>query len=353
MSGAKMEPDRPKKAKSWAERAIRAQLSVPSLAAERERALLQIVQNHDDHRAREAALAELWESHSKLVVAIASRYRHSGIDMLDLVGAGHLGLHTAISRFRADNFESRLSTYGIAWITWYIQDYIQRSAGPMRLPSSNAHRQLMKMSGRLLADARRGCQRDNVEPNETELHTRIGCRIGMPPDEVARTMRLLNGGTMSLSPKDFDGETAPPLLDSLTDESASPEDDAILRIDYAKARDRIMALAREILGERERIVFRARCMTTNEVVHLDRLAQLLGISRERVYQLEASAKSKIITAMAREGYGVAHRGTDILQQTRSRARRRDPSLPPGICPDPGPSPVIAKLSPSRRAVSAS
>jgi RNA polymerase sigma-32 factor len=141
--GAKPEPGRPKGAKGWAERAIRAQLSKPNLAVERERVLLQVVQSQGDRGAREAALAELWESHSKLVVAIASRYRHSGIDLLDLVGAGHLGLHMAISRFRPDRFESRLSTYGIAWITWYIQDYIQRSAGPMRLPSSNAHRQLM------------------------------------------------------------------------------------------------------------------------------------------------------------------------------------------------------------------
>jgi RNA polymerase sigma-32 factor len=289
--------------------------------------LLQVVQSQGDRRAREAALNELWESHSKLVVAIASRYRHSGIDMLDLVGAGHLGLHTAISRFRPDRFETRLSTYGIAWITWYIQDYIQRSAGPMRLPSSNAHRQLMQMSGRLFADARRSCQRDQVEPSETELHERIGCRIGISGDEVARTMGLLRGGTMSLSPKDTDTDTTPHLAEALTDDAASPEDNAILRMDYAKARSRIMTLAHEILGERERIVFRARCMTDKEVVHLDSLARLLGVSRERICQLEASAKRKIITAMAQEGYGAAQRDSEALRQVRTRARRRAPAVP--------------------------
>jgi RNA polymerase sigma-32 factor len=320
--GAKQEPGRPKNAKGWADRAIRAQLNRPSLAADRERMLLKVVQGHSDHGARQAALNELWESHSKLVVAIASRYRHSGLDMLDLVGAGHLGLYTAISRFRPDRYESRLSTYATAWITWYIQDYIQRSAGPMRLPSSNAHRQLMQMSGRLFADARRSCQRDQVEPSETELHERIGCRIGMPGDEVARTMGLMRGGTMSLSSNDNGEARTPPLADALADDSASPEDDAILRMDYAKARSRIMILAHEILGERERIVFRARCMTDADVVHLDSLARLLGVSRERICQLEASAKRKIITAMAQEGYGVLQQGSEVLRQSRARARRR-------------------------------
>jgi DNA-directed RNA polymerase sigma subunit (sigma70/sigma32) len=134
-------------------------------------------------------------------------------------------------------------------------------------------------------------------------------------------------GTMSLSPKDTDETRMPQLAESLADDSVSPEDDAILRIDYAKARSRILVLAREILGERERIVFQARCMTDNEVVHLDSLARLLGVSRERVYQLEASAKRKIITAMAQEGYGVPQRAGEVLQPVRTRARRRSATLP--------------------------
>jgi hypothetical protein len=104
-------------------------------------------------------------------------------------------------------------------------------------------------------------------------------------------------GTMSLSPKDTDETRMPQLAESLADDSVSPEDDAILRIDYAKARSRILVLAREILGERERIVFQARCMTD------------------------------IITAMAQEGYGVPQRAGEVLQPVRTRARRRSATLP--------------------------
>ena len=78
----------------------------------------------------------------------------------------------------------------------------------------------------------------------------------------------------------------------------------ILRLDHAKARKRIVALAQEILGERERIVFLRRCMSdSDDATHLDSLAEQFGVSRERVYQLEASAKRKIAIALTQEGYG--------------------------------------------------
>ncbi len=285
----------------WTDRAIRRQIDLSNLTAERERQLLRIVHSKGSERSRQAAQMELWESHSKLVVAIASRYRHLNIDLLDLIGAGHLGLHAAIGRFDPDRFETRLSTYAIGWIRWYIQDYVRRNSGPVRLPSSNGHRQLVQMRGRLLAEARRSCQREQVDPTESELCERIGRRIGLPGDEVARSMRLMQGGTLSLH-ADGQGETgAVKLEDTLADDAASPEDDVILRLDHAKARKRIVSLAQEILGERERLVFLSRCMSdTEEVTHLDSLAEQFGVTRERVYQLEASAKRKIAVALTQE-----------------------------------------------------
>ncbi len=193
-------------ARRWTDRAIRRQIDLSSLTAERERHLLRVVHGSSNERTKQTALIELWESHSKLVVAIASRYRYLNIDLLDLVGAGHLGLHAAIGRFDPDRFETRLSTYAIAWIRRYIQDYVRRNSGPVRLPSSNAHRQLMQMRGRLLAEARKSCQRERVEPTESELCERIGRRIGLSGDEVARSMRLIQGGTLSLHGDGQSGE---------------------------------------------------------------------------------------------------------------------------------------------------
>lgn len=314
--------------KSAADRAIRHQIGLASLSPERERHLLRIVHASGDERQRQAALIELWESHSKLVIAIANRYRTGNIDLLDLVGAGHLGLHAAIDRFNPEQFDNRLSTYAVGWIRCFIQDYIRRNAGPVRLPSSTAHRQLVRLRGRLVADARLSCQRERVEPSDSEVYERIGRRIGLTGDEVACSMRLMQGGSVSLHADPGSDTNLPRLEDTLPDHTACSEDDVILRLDHAKARKRIVSLTQEILGERERAVFLARCMRdTDEIAHLDSLAQQFGVSRERIYQLEASAKRKIATALAREGYSeFAHPGANF-RLPPVRAPRRGSSLP--------------------------
>ena len=314
-------------ARTWTDRAIRRQIDLSNLSAERERELLRIVRTNRDKNCRQSALTELWESHSKLVVAIASRYRHQNVDLLDLIGAGHLGLYAAIDRFDPERFESRLSSYAIGWIRWYIQDYVTRNSTPVRLPGSNAHRQLVQLRGRLLAEARRSCLRDRAEPTESELCDRIGRRIGLPADEVARSIRLMQGGSLSLHADQPDQAGAMPLEDMLTDSAASPEDDVILRLDHAKARKRIATLTQELLGERERIVFMARCMNdSDDVTRLDSLAAQFGVSRERIYQLEASAKRKIAAALTREGYGEFARDGASFRLPPVRAKRRTAPL---------------------------
>lgn len=310
----------------WLDTAIRTQLNWSSLTADRERQLLHNCQSADDAGVRQAALIELWESHSKLVVAIASRYRQSNIELADLIGAGHLGLHAAIARFDPDRFESRLATYAIGWIRWHIQDYVRRNAAPVRLPATTAHRQLAQMSGRLFAEARRSCQRESVEATDTELCERIGRRIGLAGDEVARSLELMSGGGVSFRAA-TNADATWSLEETLPSESATPEEDVILRLDHAKARRRIMTLVQEILGERERIVFLARCMGDGEeITHLETLARRFGVTRERICQLEASAKRKIATALAREGYSGAAAG-EAMRLPPSRARRRRAALP--------------------------
>ena len=310
-------------AERGANRAIRDQLGCANLTPARERELLLTVRSSQDERARQVALTELWESHSKLVIAIASRHRHAKVEFLDLVGAGHLGLHAAIARFDPERFETRLSSYAIGWIRWYIQDYLRRNAGPVRLPGSSAHRQLMQLGPRLYADARRSCERERVAPTESELCDRIGGRIGLSGDDVARSLQLIRGGTVSLNAEASGGATAQALDETLADGNAASEDDVILRLDHAKARKRIISLAEDILGERERTVFFARCMVdTDEVTHLATLALRLGVSPERVYQLEASAKRKIATALAQEGYADVFQNGQPIRLPTVRARRR-------------------------------
>ena len=281
--------------------AIKSQLGLSSLTAQRERTLLVQYQSAETEAERQAALTELWESHSKLVVAIAHRYRRKGIELLDLIGAGHLGLHTAISRFDATLADVRLSSFATPWIRWAIVDHIRRNSTVMRLPESNTHRQLFFMREKLINDARLACIRDGVDTTEAEIHERIGARIGMTAAEVASGLRLLNGGVLSLDSEPENG--MPNWQDTLTDDSAVTEDDVIRRLDRAKARRRVLELSDDILGERERVVFLARCsINGDEPVTLEVLAERFSVSRERIHQLEASARRKIATALMNEGY---------------------------------------------------
>jgi RNA polymerase sigma-32 factor len=122
----------------------------PNLDESRERELLKRVRSANSDVESRMALTELWTSHGKLVAAIAARYRRSDIDHDDLINAGHLGLHTAITRFDTDRIGARLAAYASVWIRWYITDYIRRNSGPVRLPESKAHRQLAQSGRRLL-----------------------------------------------------------------------------------------------------------------------------------------------------------------------------------------------------------
>jgi len=306
----------------WLDLAIRAQRNCANLGPERERELLRIYQCSTDADERQTALTTLWISHSKLVVAIATRYRRRNIELVDLIGAGHLGLHTAIARFDAERFETRLATYAIGWIRSYIQDYIRRNSAPVRLPASTAYRQLSRSARKLFADARRSCERESVDATEAELYARIGLRLGLDADEVALGLRLIHDGAISLESERPEGTSAASLQETLAVAGDSPEDDVIHRLDRAKLRKRINQLVHKVLGERERAVFVARCMQDEgAVVHLETLAQRFGVTRERVSQLEASAKRKIAAALVQEGYGSPSVAA-VFSMPAVRAQRR-------------------------------
>lgn len=287
------------------------------LSADQERALLLTIRRDDSAHGRHDAMTTLWQANIGLVAAVASRYRRPGIDTDDLVGVGQLGLQAAIARFDPDRFPGRLSTYAVPWIRWYVQDHVSRNALPVRLPETMAHRQLARHGARLLADARRACLRERVDPTDTELCARVGCRIGLSADEVAR---WLHAGGSTLDSLDHDTPIDPG--DALT-----PEDDTIQRLDREKLRRRILALADTILGQREREVFMERCMTGEAAVsRLDELATRFGVSRERIYQLEGSARRKIITALRQEGF--AELPNQVAADTDAGARCASLAAPP-------------------------
>jgi DNA-directed RNA polymerase sigma subunit (sigma70/sigma32) len=109
--------------------------------------------------------------------------------------------------------------------------------------------------------------------------------------------------------------------------SQSQEETVTYTIDAGKVKGRIIALLDEILGTSERRVFQARVMTDNEPARLHELAKEMGVSSERVNQLEASAKRKITVALAKIGY-LQPDLEAILRATRVRAPRQKSTSQP-------------------------
>jgi RNA polymerase sigma-32 factor len=293
------------------------QFDSPNLDDARERELLLRARATSSEADSRAAITELWMSHGKLVAAIAAKYRRSDIDHDDLINAGHLGLHTAIMRFDTDRFDTRLAAFATVWIRWYITDYIRRNSGPVRLPESKAHRQLAQSGPRLLIEARKACEREGVDATDSELHRRIGSRVGLSADEVAHGMRLIQGARTSLHPQDDETQES-----SLPDHAAPTADDLHQRMDYERLRKRIRILANEVLGERERPVFLERSMADSDDVpsHED-FAERFGVSAARVHQIEVSARRKIAVALAASGYGEVTGDDVVAHLSQIRARR--------------------------------
>jgi RNA polymerase sigma-32 factor len=272
---------------------------IQNLDETREQELFARLRSSGSAADHHSTLTELWMSHAKLVIAIATRCRRSEIDLGDLINAGHLGLYTAIMRFDAIRFKTRLSSYASIWILRCIKDYIRRNAGPLRLPESKAYRQLAQCGSRLIEEARKDCERNSVDPSNTAINQRIGWRIGLSTEDVAYGLRLINGARESLYTYDEDGENEL----YLPDESAPTADGMDERMDHDRLRIRVRCLANEILGERERIVFLARSMAVSDAVpSLEEFAGRFEVSIARIHQIEGSARRKIASALNLAGY---------------------------------------------------
>jgi RNA polymerase sigma-32 factor len=221
-------------------------------------------------------------------------------------------------RFDTDRFDTRLSAYASVWIRWYINDYIRRNSGPVRLPESKGHRQLAQSGARLLIEARKACEREGVEPTNSELHERIGKRVGLSADEVAQGLHLIQGARASLNAEDGDGGYE----SSLRDDAAPTADEIHERMDHDRLRSRIMTLANEMLGERERQIFLARSMADiDQVPSLEAFADQFGVTISRVHQIEVSARRKIAVALAASGYANVTGDDVVAHLSQIRARR--------------------------------
>ncbi|HRE45930.1 MAG TPA: RNA polymerase factor sigma-32 [Terricaulis sp.] len=277
-----------------AQRFIRDAMRAPLLAADHERELARRWREDAD----EAALHELTRAYMRLVVAMAGRFRHYGLPLSDLVQEGNVGLMQAAARFEPER-EVRFSTYASWWIRSSIQDFVLRNWSIVRTGTTSAQKSLFFNLRRLRAKI--GDIGDGgVSP---ENRAAISKALGVPELEVENMAARLSASDRSLNaPLTEEGEGE--WQDFLTDDAADPEAQITDAHDGA-ARVALVADALGDLNERERLIIRKRKLE-EEAVTLETLGEWLGISKERVRQIEGHALEKLKRAlMARVGDPVA------------------------------------------------
>lgn len=262
-------------------RFIRKAMHASLLSAERERMLAEAWRRDGD----EAALHELINAYTRLVVALAGRYRHYGLPVSDLVQEGLVGLMQAAGRFEPAR-EVRFSTYASWWVRAAVQDFILRNWSIVRTGTTAAQKTLFFNLRRLRAQI--GHSSDG--PLAPEGRQRIARELDIREADVERMDLRLSGADQSLN-RPLGEEGDHDWQDMLPDERATPEQ-TVLEMRDSVTRAGWLAAALQGLTPRERMIV-ARRRLAEDGVTLESLGQVLGISKERVRQIEHQALTKM------------------------------------------------------------
>jgi RNA polymerase sigma-32 factor len=268
---------------------VKAAMAARFLERDEERALAESWRNLGD----EQALHELAAAHMRLVIALAARFRHYGLPIADLIQEGHVGLLEAAARFEPER-EVRFSTYATWWIRASIQDYILRNWSIVRGGTSSAQKALFFNLRRLRAKLSR---EGGPESNASMFQT-IALAIGVSPADVELMDTRLSGPDVSLNAPVTDGDSVGQTerVEFLVDDKPLPDETVGEQIDG----DRRIVWLREALGvltERELKIVRERRLA-EEAATLEALGSRLGISKERVRQIENRAMEKLRRALS-------------------------------------------------------
>ncbi len=239
----------------------------------------------------EDALHELTTAYMRLVISMAARFRNYGLPMSDLVQEGNVGLMMAAARFEPER-EVRFSTYAAWWIRSCIQDFILRNWSIVRTGTTAAQKSLFFNLRRL-----RALLGDSGDAHMSpENRAFVAKTLSVHEQDVDRMASRLSAADRSLNAPI--GETGDAeWQDLLPDESELPEDGAMADRD-SKRRTIWLHEALEDLTERELTIIRERRLVEDGVT-LETLGRKLGVSKERVRQIEHQALRKLRCSLTR------------------------------------------------------
>jgi RNA polymerase sigma-32 factor len=243
------------------------------------------------------AMHRLAHAHMRLVISVAGRFRQYGLLMSDMIQEGHVGLLEAAARFEASR-EVRFSTYATWWIRASIQDYVLRNWSIVRGGTSSGQKALFFNLRRLRAKL----TRDGQDHLSSDIHEDIARALGVSKADVATMDHRLSGSDISLDApmSEADGDGGAERLDFLPDTGILPDEMVGEMIDTER-RMLWLKSALGVLSERElQIINERRLQDVSESMTLETLGARLGISKERVRQIEIRALQKLKVALVEQ-----------------------------------------------------
>jgi RNA polymerase sigma-32 factor len=270
---------------------VRAAMKAPYLERDEEHELALRWRHQDDQEA----LHRLTQAHMRLVIAVAARFRSFGLPMADLIQEGHVGLLEAAARFEPER-NVRFSTYATWWIRASIQDHILRNWSIVRGGTSSVQKALFFNLRRLRAKLSKG----DTAVSDSEVHKEIAQAIGVPVADVALMAARLSGPDASLNAPVAESEgSGADRMDFLVSDAPLPDETVAEEID-GQRRVAWLREAMTVLSEREARILRERRLDEDGGATLESIGEKLGISKERVRQIETRAIEKLKTALLRD-----------------------------------------------------
>ncbi len=247
--------------------------SVPLLSAEQEVELAKRVGAGDLDATRQFVLANL-----RLVVSIAKRYIGRGLPLLDLIQEGNLGLMRAVQKYDWERGH-RFSTYATWWIRQAITRALADKSREIRLP---AH--ITEQSNKVIRARQELSQELNRDPTPAE----IASRVDLAPERVQELLGYLTRPVSLDAPVGSEADNT--LGELVPGEDMGPEESVSGEI----LKEELERVLNQTLTEREKLVLQMRFGLGNGHIYpLEKVGERLGVTRERVRQLEKQALNKL------------------------------------------------------------
>ena len=238
----------------------------------------------------EEALHRLITAYMRLAISMASKFRRYGAPMNDLIQEASLGLMKAADKFDPDR-GVRFSTYAVWWIKASIQDHVMRNWSMVRTGSTSSQKSLFFNMRRIQARLEREASARGETLDPHNLRAAVAKELGVPEHDVEMMEGRLSGSDFSLNATQSTEDEGREWIEALEDEGEQAAETVEADHDNETLRQWLLT-ALSSLNDREQFIVRERKLRDDPRT-LESLGDELGLSKERIRQLESAAFGKM------------------------------------------------------------